>query len=62
MTSDLCRQRALLEQQLSFKRGLQLEAEGLETGQDVSRPWVYSYYALLDLLGLPQPDPAEPDL
>ncbi|XP_059930642.1 inner centromere protein A [Gadus macrocephalus] len=56
------RQRALLEQQLSFKRGLLLEAEGLDTGQDVSRPWVYSYLALLDLLGLPKPDPAEPDL
>ncbi|CAL8265710.1 unnamed protein product [Lota lota] len=55
-------ERALLEQQLSFQRGLLLEAEGLETGQDISRPWVYSYLTLLDLLGLPHPDPAEPDL
>ncbi|XP_076849899.1 uncharacterized protein KIAA2012 homolog isoform X2 [Brachyhypopomus gauderio] len=46
------RQRAALEQQLRFHRGLFAEAAGLEQTQDVSRPWVFSYFALLKLLGL----------
>ncbi|XP_066544262.1 uncharacterized protein KIAA2012 homolog isoform X2 [Amia ocellicauda] len=46
------RQRDLLEQQLRFRRGLLLEAGGLERLQDVSRPWVYSYFQLLEMLGL----------
>ncbi|KAK2840242.1 hypothetical protein Q5P01_013982 [Channa striata] len=47
----LNRQVALLQQQLSFKRGLVLEAGGLEKTQGISRPWIYSYFALLQLLG-----------
>ncbi|CAJ1079019.1 uncharacterized protein KIAA2012-like isoform X2 [Xyrichtys novacula] len=49
---QLNRQMALLQQQLAFKRGLMLEAEGLEKTQGISRPWVYSYFTLLQLLGL----------
>ncbi|XP_036965855.1 uncharacterized protein KIAA2012 homolog [Acanthopagrus latus] len=48
----LARQMALLQQQLAFKRGLTLEAEGLEKSQGISRPWIYSYFSLLELLGL----------
>ncbi|KAM6978389.1 uncharacterized protein KIAA2012 homolog [Tautogolabrus adspersus] len=47
----LARQMALL-QQLAFKRGLTSEAGGLEKTQGISRPWVYSYFTLLQLLGL----------
>ncbi|KTF94702.1 hypothetical protein cypCar_00002087, partial [Cyprinus carpio] len=46
------RQRAALEQHLKFQRGLFVEAEGLEQTQDISRPWIFSYFALLKLLGL----------
>ncbi|XP_056321283.1 uncharacterized protein KIAA2012 homolog [Danio aesculapii] len=49
------RQRAALEQHLKFHRGLFAEAEGLEQTQDISRPWVFSYFALLKLLGLAEP-------
>ncbi|XP_049904890.1 uncharacterized protein LOC126393077 [Epinephelus moara] len=48
----LARQMALLQQQLAFKRGLKLEAGGLEKTQGISRPWIYSYFTLLQLLGL----------
>ncbi|XP_060909003.1 uncharacterized protein KIAA2012-like [Labrus mixtus] len=48
----LARQMALLQQQLAFKRGLMSEAGGLEKTQGISRPWVYSYFTLLQLLGL----------
>ncbi|XP_041117260.1 uncharacterized protein KIAA2012-like [Polyodon spathula] len=46
------RERAILEQNLRFQRGLLSEAEGLERMQDLSRPWVYSYFQLLEMLGL----------
>ena len=46
------RQRALLEQRLRFRRGLLQEAGGLEQSQDISRPWVFSYFTLLQLLGI----------
>ncbi|KAK7153885.1 hypothetical protein R3I94_007291 [Phoxinus phoxinus] len=49
------RQRAALEQQLKFHRGLFVEAEGLEQTQDISRPWLFSYFTLLKLLGLAEP-------
>ncbi|XP_056284716.1 LOW QUALITY PROTEIN: uncharacterized protein KIAA2012 homolog [Pseudoliparis swirei] len=48
----LSRQGALLQQQLAFKRGLVWEAGGLEKTRGVSRPWIYSYFTLLQLLGL----------
>ncbi|XP_053296272.1 uncharacterized protein KIAA2012 homolog [Pleuronectes platessa] len=46
------REVALLQQQLAFKRGLVMEAGGLEKTQGISRPWIYSYFSLLQLLGL----------
>lgn len=55
------RQRAALEQQLKFHRGLFVEAGGLEQTQDISRPWVFSYFALLKLLGLADPTSAHED-
>ncbi|KAI2660516.1 hypothetical protein H4Q32_008101 [Labeo rohita] len=38
-----------------FARGLFVEAEGLEQTQDISRPWIFSYFTLLKLLGLAEP-------
>lgn len=49
------RQMAALERQLWFSRSLFAEAEGLEQTHDISRPWVFSYFALLKLLGLVEP-------
>ncbi|KAG2458630.1 RBP2A protein, partial [Polypterus senegalus] len=51
----LARQRAVLEQQLIFQRDLLAEADGMERAQEISRPWVYSYFELLEMLGLPLP-------
>ncbi|XP_058509051.1 trichohyalin [Solea solea] len=48
----LLREMALLQQHLTFKRDLALEAGGLENTQGISRPWIYSYFSLLQLLGL----------
>nr|XP_020443678.1 uncharacterized protein KIAA2012 homolog isoform X1 [Monopterus albus] len=42
---------ALLQQHLAFKRGLLLQAGGLDKTQSISRPWIYSYFALLQILG-----------
>ncbi|XP_068186007.1 uncharacterized protein KIAA2012 homolog isoform X2 [Antennarius striatus] len=48
----LAREVGLLQQQLAFKQGLMMEAGGLEKTQGISRPWTYSYFTLLQLLGL----------
>ncbi|XP_033984831.1 uncharacterized protein KIAA2012 [Trematomus bernacchii] len=61
---QLAREMALLQQQLAVKRRLLLEAGGLEKTQGISRPWIYSYFTLLQLLGV-NPTTAEtitPDL
>ncbi|XP_075141514.1 uncharacterized protein KIAA2012 homolog [Leptodactylus fuscus] len=51
----LARQTAALEQQLKFNRGLLKESVGLDQTQGISRPWVFSYYEFLELLGIPLP-------
>ncbi|KAG8558944.1 hypothetical protein GDO81_017192 [Engystomops pustulosus] len=51
----LAKQTAALEQQLQFHRGLMKESVGMDQTQGVSRPWVFSYYEFLELLGLPLP-------
>ncbi|XP_054827800.1 uncharacterized protein KIAA2012 homolog [Eublepharis macularius] len=40
----LARQEAELEEKLQFHHKLFVEASGLEQRQDISRPWVYSYF------------------
>nr|XP_032813122.1 uncharacterized protein KIAA2012 homolog isoform X1 [Petromyzon marinus]XP_032813123.1 uncharacterized protein KIAA2012 homolog isoform X1 [Petromyzon marinus]XP_032813124.1 uncharacterized protein KIAA2012 homolog isoform X1 [Petromyzon marinus] len=52
----LAKQQAELERHLMFHRELWLETSGMEQTQDVSRPWVYSYYELLQMLGLQRPE------
>ncbi|KAM8934105.1 uncharacterized protein KIAA2012 homolog [Pelodytes ibericus] len=51
----LAKQTAALEQQLQFNRGLLQESVGMDQTQAISRPWVFSYFELLELLGLPLP-------
>ncbi|XP_075789968.1 uncharacterized protein KIAA2012 homolog isoform X2 [Pelodiscus sinensis] len=51
----LARQREALEQHLQFQQDLLVEARGLEHTQKVSRPWVYSYFHLFQILGLETP-------
>ncbi|KAJ8405351.1 hypothetical protein AAFF_G00318240 [Aldrovandia affinis] len=60
---QLARQRVALEQKLQFRCGLEEEAESLGLTQSISRPWVYSYFSLLKLLGLQGPphSPGGPD-
>ncbi|XP_061463956.1 uncharacterized protein KIAA2012 homolog [Rhineura floridana] len=41
---SLARQRAALEKEQQFQYKLFVEARGLERGQEISRPWVYSYF------------------
>ncbi|XP_045567068.1 uncharacterized protein KIAA2012 homolog [Salmo salar] len=55
------RQRAMLEQQLQFRRGLLTEAGALGQTQDISRAWVYSYFQLIQLLGLTEVPTAQED-
>ncbi|XP_077436789.1 uncharacterized protein KIAA2012 homolog isoform X2 [Vanacampus margaritifer] len=55
----LSTQMTLLQQQMAFKKGLLLEAEGMGQTQRISRPWVYSYFTLLRLLDLNSTQPYE---
>ncbi|XP_053569252.1 uncharacterized protein KIAA2012 homolog [Bombina bombina] len=57
----LARQAAALEQQLQFNRGLLTESIGLDQTQSISRPWVFSYFEFLQLLGLPLPTGGDND-
>ncbi|XP_064419602.1 uncharacterized protein KIAA2012 homolog isoform X1 [Latimeria chalumnae] len=49
------RELAMLERHLRFHHGLLVELNGLERMQDVSRPWVFSYFQLLRMLELAPP-------
>ncbi|KAG9340849.1 hypothetical protein JZ751_020042 [Albula glossodonta] len=55
---QLARQRAALEQKFKFHCGVLAEGEVLSLTQSISRPWVYSYFRLLKLLGLHRPTTA----
>ncbi|XP_078536353.1 uncharacterized protein KIAA2012 homolog [Lissotriton helveticus] len=46
------RETASLEQQLGFHQELLKEAIGMDQSQDISRPWVFSYFQLLEMLSL----------
>ena len=53
---EMARRQAELEKRLKFNRGLKLESHGLGHTQDVTRAFVFSYYELLQWLGLEVPD------
>ncbi|XP_048664280.1 uncharacterized protein KIAA2012 homolog isoform X1 [Marmota marmota marmota] len=46
---EQARQKAALEKHLHFHRELQKEARGLQWTQNISRPWVYSYFQFLQI-------------
>ncbi|XP_062908625.1 uncharacterized protein KIAA2012 [Mobula hypostoma] len=54
------RQKGLIGQGLVLRGGLLLELLELEQGQSISRPWVFSYFELMEILGLETPVKSEP--
>lgn len=52
----MARKQAELEARLKFNRELMLEAKGLGHTQDITRAFVYSYFELLQWLGLDIPE------
>ena len=56
LAEEMARKQAEYERRLQFNRGLQLEATGLEHSQEVTRAFVFSYYELLQWLGLDVPE------
>lgn len=56
LAEEMARRKAEFEARLRFNRSLQLESNGLERSQDVTRAFVWSYFELLQWLGLEVPD------
>lgn len=56
LAEEMARRQAELEARLRFNRGLQLEANGLDHTQDINRAFVFSYFELLQWLGLDIPE------
>ncbi|XP_059503066.1 uncharacterized protein KIAA2012 homolog isoform X2 [Stegostoma tigrinum] len=51
----LLHQKGLIERDLTFSRNLWVEFLGLERDQNITRPWVFSYFELINFLGLLTP-------
>ncbi|XP_048454985.1 uncharacterized protein LOC109929741 isoform X2 [Rhincodon typus] len=51
----LLHQKGLMEHNLTFSRNLWVEFLGLERDQNITRPWVFSYFELINFLGLQTP-------
>ncbi|KAI8496212.1 hypothetical protein Bbelb_260530, partial [Branchiostoma belcheri] len=51
----MAKERAILEEKLKFQRGLASESSNLEHGQNLNPAFTFSYYELLQLLGLQFP-------
>ncbi|XP_078408928.1 uncharacterized protein KIAA2012 homolog [Cetorhinus maximus] len=51
----LLRQKGLMERDLTLSRNLWVEFIGLERAQTITRPWVFSYFELIEFLGLQKP-------
>ncbi|XP_067892038.1 uncharacterized protein [Heterodontus francisci] len=51
----LLRQKGLMERDLMFHRNLLVEVIGLEQSQSITRPWVFSYFELIEFLGQETP-------
>ena len=56
LAEEMARKQAELEARLMFNRSLQLESHGLEHTQEINRAFVWSYYELLQWLGLEVPE------
>jgi signal-transduction protein with cAMP-binding, CBS, and nucleotidyltransferase domain len=56
LAEEMARKQAELEARLRFNRSLQMEANGLEHTQDITKAFVFSYFELLQWLGLDIPE------
>ena len=56
LAEEMARKQAELEARLRFNRALQVEARGLEQSHDINRAFVFSYFELLQWLGLDIPE------
>ncbi|XP_052719757.1 titin homolog isoform X5 [Crassostrea angulata] len=56
LAEEMARKQAEMEARLKFNRTLQVEARGLEHSQDITRAFVFSYFELLQWLGLDIPE------
>ncbi len=53
---EMARQKAELERRLQFNRSLHLEASGLQHTHNITRAFTWSYFELLQWLGLDIPE------
>ena len=56
LAEEMARKQAELEARLKFNRALQIEAGGLDHSHDINRAFVFSYFELLQWLGLDIPE------
>ncbi|XP_046563520.1 titin homolog [Haliotis rubra] len=56
LAEEMARRQAELEARLKFNRDLQLESHGLNHTQDITKMFVFSYFELLQWLGLDIPE------
>lgn len=56
LAEEMARKQAELEARLKFNRDLQLETNSLSHSQEINRAFVFSYYELLQWLGLDIPE------
>nr|XP_022320408.1 uncharacterized protein KIAA2012 homolog isoform X31 [Crassostrea virginica] len=56
LAEEMAHKQAQMEARLKFNRTLQVEARGLEHSQDITRAFVFSYFELLQWLGLDIPE------
>jgi hypothetical protein len=56
LAEEMARRQAELEARLKFNRTLQAEAHNLDHSHDINRAFVWSYFELLQWLGLDIPE------
>ena len=56
MANEMARKQAVLEARLTFNRQLRSEATSLVHSHDINRAFVFSYFELLQWLGLDIPE------
>lgn len=56
LAEEMQRKKAELEARLMFNRGLQVESNGLAHTQDINKAFVWSYFEILQWLGIDIPD------
>ncbi len=56
LAMEIARRQKEMERRLAFNREMQSEANIMSHSQDVTRAFTWSYFELLDYLGIPIPD------